>query len=86
MFYFMVEMPMTEKLAFTLTTLLCDLAVTLDEEERCEIVSVQLESLQRLSDGITQSVKMPHADQHQKGLIILLHSRYGVYYLSYGTN
>jgi hypothetical protein len=60
-------MPMTEKLAFILTTLLCDVAVLLDENDRKEIVTVQLEVLQRLSESITESVKVSHVDQHDKG-------------------
>lgn len=60
-------MPMTEKLAFILTTLLCDVAVLLDENDRKEIVSVQLEVLQRLSESITEAINLSHADQHKKG-------------------
>lgn len=64
-------MPMTEKLSFILTTLLCDVAVLLDESDRNQIVTIQLEVLQRLSESITETVSTPHVDQHKKGWLPL---------------
>jgi hypothetical protein len=62
-------MPMAEKLSFILTTLLCDVAVLSDEAERKDIITAQLEVLQRLSESITEAVKLPHIDQHKKGFL-----------------
>lgn len=62
---------MPEKLSFLLTTLLCDVAVLLDENDRTQIITVQLEVLQRLSESVTEAIKISHVEQHKKGGLYL---------------
>jgi len=64
---------MAEKLSFILTTLLSDVAILSDSTSQMEIVSCQLEVLQRISEAITDALKNPPlADQHKKGRRISL--------------
>jgi hypothetical protein len=61
---------MAEKLAFILTTILSDVTVLSESNSQTEIVSSQLEVLQRISEAITEAAKNPQlADQHKKGFI-----------------
>lgn len=63
---------MTEKLSFMLTTLLCDVATRLDETDRKEIISAQLEVLQRITESVTSAVSGPQdrMELHRKEELI----------------
>jgi len=60
-------MPMAEKMAFILTTLLCDIAV-LSDDYRHEIIALQIEVFQRLTESIVDGLKHAKFDQHKKGI------------------
>ncbi|CAG7786962.1 unnamed protein product, partial [Allacma fusca] len=65
------KIPMAEKLAFILTTLLSDVAV-LSEPDRKVVIALQLEVLQRLGESITTDLlkSEAHVDIHKREMVI----------------
>lgn len=64
------EISLAEKVTFLLTTVLSDVAIMSNETERKEIISMQLDILQRLAESVTEAISVAEPDPHKKEQVV----------------